>query len=520
MSSFDITLINYRCFAADRPVTLQMRPGLTGLVGPNNSGKSTLVRVFFELRNLLQQFGDPGFIQRIARGEPHGIGINGVGDPLEIFYNRNTLPVRIELRIPGASLTQVSGFDVTLPREAPTSWSGALRVGPEYRECRNNRNYPTFEFPPGSAQNLDPSLLVGLAKELSQSIYFPVTRTAIGQAHGTAYDLQFGKGFIALWDSWKTGPSRFQNDAVQAVTDDIARLFGFRRLEIAATPDKEDLHVAIDGKSFKLRELGAGLAQFIIVLGNIATRKPTWVFIDEPEISLHPALQLDFLTTLASYGASGALFATHSLGLARSADRMFSVQKKENKALVSPFETTGSLAEFLGEMSFASYRELGYDSVLLVEGINDVKPIQQWLRLLDKDHNVVLLHLGGSQMIRPGREAELSEVLRLSEHVYALIDSEKPATDAPLSANRREFLSQCARLNIRAMATQRRALENYFPDRAVKAAFSPSYKALGEFQARSEVNPIWAKADNWRIAREMTGEELLATDVGEFLRTL
>jgi hypothetical protein len=65
--------------------------------------------------------------------------------------------------------------------------------------------------------------------------------------------------------------------------------------------------------------------------------------------------------------------------------------------------------------------------------------------------------------------------------------------------------------------TDLRALENYFPDRAVKAVLGDKYSALQPYQKLSDANPSWGKTENWRIASEMTKEELLATDVGKFL---
>jgi predicted ATP-dependent endonuclease of OLD family len=39
-----ITVRNYRCFG-DQGATFELRPGFTAFVGPNNSGKSILLRI-------------------------------------------------------------------------------------------------------------------------------------------------------------------------------------------------------------------------------------------------------------------------------------------------------------------------------------------------------------------------------------------------------------------------------------------------------------------------------------------
>ena len=52
MSVFRVTLKNYRCFEDSQPLTLEVGSGFTALVGPNNSGKSTFLKSFHELRQL------------------------------------------------------------------------------------------------------------------------------------------------------------------------------------------------------------------------------------------------------------------------------------------------------------------------------------------------------------------------------------------------------------------------------------------------------------------------------------
>jgi len=139
------------------------------------------------------------------------------------------------------------------------------------------------------------------------------------------------------------------------------------------------LQLMIDGKSYKQSEIGSGLIQFILVLVNAAVREPSHILIDEPELNLHPSLQVDFLTTLASYAEHGVLFATHNLGLARAvSDRVYSVRRVGRDGReVRDFTGTRALTEFLGELGFNAYQDLGFETVLLVEGPTDVTCVQQ-----------------------------------------------------------------------------------------------------------------------------------------------
>jgi energy-coupling factor transporter ATP-binding protein EcfA2 len=278
----------------------------------------------------------------------------------------------------------------------------------------------------------------------------------------------------------------------------------------------------IDGKSYKQSEIGSGLIQFILVLVNAAIRRPSYILIDEPELNLHPSLQVDFLTTLASYAEYGVLFATHNLGLARAvSDRVYSVRKVGRDGReVRDFTGTRALAEFLGELGFNAYQDLGFETVLLVEGPTDVTFVQQLLRLYGKEHKVVLLPLGGSSMINASCEMQLAEITRISSKVYGLIDSERTQAGGAIGTDRQSFVDTCTKLKIPCHVLERRATENYLPEHAIRKVKSDKHRALGHYELLKAASPAWGKEENWKIARFMTADDLKGTDLGTFLEQL
>ena len=255
-----------------------------------------------------------------------------------------------------------------------------------------------------------------------------------------------------------------------------------------------------------------------MALGNAATAAPTLILIDEPETNLHPALQVDFLLTLAQYATVGCLFSTHSVGLARSvAKPIFTIQKGSHGPVVRPFEATPSYTQFLGELSFSSFKDMGYDRILLVEGVNDVKAVQQLLRLFGKEHSTVILPLGGDQLVTGSREFELHELKRLSNNIFALVDSERHDVGALAAERRLRFEDVCKKVGFDVCLTQRRAIENYFPDYAVKAAFGSSFEQLAPYERLADHPNGWSKSDNWRIAHYVKKPDILVSDIGKFL---
>lgn len=162
---------------------------------------------------------------------------------------------------------------------------------------------------------------------------------------------------------------------------------------------------------------------------------------------------------------------------------------------------------------------MGFNKILLVEGPTEIKTIQQFLRKYRKDHEIVLLPLGGSSLINDSSELELIEIKRISDKISVLIDSERKSPNEELESKRQAFLDTCRRIGILPHALERRAIENYFSDRAVKLVKGSNFHKLQPYEKLADV-PGWSKAENWKIAREMTLDELEGTDLGVFIKNL
>jgi ABC-type cobalamin/Fe3+-siderophores transport system ATPase subunit len=527
----DITIKNYRCFPDSKPAHIRLRDGFTAFVGVNNSGKSTLLKMFFEFRDIFGHLlTEPAFVSNLQNTPAFGLPPS-VSDKKEFFHNGNDRDITIDLRLVNdlpdnehhkSVLIRIphntSTFRAFLPELDGITLADKLHLGENGKLTIERRSQPgQTTTRPGPGRSI--TALCEAMAIMQRCIYIGAFRNAINVGTKTDYfDIQIGQAFIQRWRQYKTGGTKQHNELAYRVTQNIEHIFGIGRLEINPTVDDQSLQLFIDGESFKLAELGAGIAQFIIVLANAAIRQPTFVLIDEPELNLHPSLQLDFLTSIGSFASNGVVFSTHNIGLARaSAERVYSVRKSDGQAEVRDLESTPNLAEFLGELSFSGYKELGYDKILLVEGPTEVKAVQQLLRLYRKDHKVVLLPLGGSSMINERSEAELQEVKRISSNVAALVDSERASASDDIPEDRKQFKKKCDEAGIDCHILDRRAFENYFPDHAIKKALGEKYAALRDFDVLKDAKQPWGKRDNWRIAREMLVADLDKTDLGKFL---
>ena len=137
----------------------------------------------------------------------------------------------------------------------------------------------------------------------------------------------------------------------------------------------------------------------------------------------------------------------------------------------------------MGELSSSQFHELGFNKLLLCEGVTEVKTLRQILRHWKLDASVMLVPRGGALLIDSKRQDGLSEFKRFGGEVFVLVDSERDS-DEPSKAGRNKFIEQCEKLFGKGHSMQKsyRATENYFKAEAIsKAMRSDQYKLLETF---------------------------------------
>ena len=506
MADFDVTIKNYRCFEDARPASIRIGKGLTALIGPNHVGKSALLRLFYELRNVWSWSRERVEYLSSGRNDAAKLSLLGLGDPSEVFCDANERGIELELRV---------GQPYSTPEAVP--YMERIKLSCERGEVASSWVCePSFNRSDEEVL-ADGSAMESILKDLHSAMYIGPFRNALSDGAGEYYDMAVGPSSVEAWRSWKTGDNKAKVRAIEAVTQDIREVFGLEKLEINASSDGRSFQVLLNGRPYKLRELGSGLAQFIVVLANAAMKRPSYIFIDEPEQGLHPGLQAHFLQKLAGYATEGVVFATNAIGLARLvADKVYSLQHRRGLIAVKSMADTPTYPQLAGELGFAMLRDAGYDHILLVEGVGEVRSFLHFLRLFGKERKVMLLPLGSLNLAK-GAEEGLAELRRYAKSISVFADSERTSFSGAAVPERQELEDICKRLDIRVGLTALRGIENYFPDNAIKAELGPKYSTLGPFGSPKNG---WVKANNWRIARHMTRSDLQGTDLGQFLEAL
>ena len=174
--------------------------------------------------------------------------------------------------------------------------------------------------------------------------------------------------------------------------------------------------------------------------------------------------------------------------------------------------------EMLGEMSFSYWNEVGCDGVLFVEGPHDVRVISEWLRILGQGDRWAVLPLGGSTTINAAGVDAIVQVKKVHVKVAVIIDSELDEQNGPLQQKRKEFVDGCEAANLNCYSTELRSTDNYLSDAAIKKVVGPNGNALLPYEKLA--NHGWGKPQSQKIAASMTRDEILATDLGQFLGSL
>src|SRR5438105_8609090 len=112
-----------------------------------------------------------------------------------------------------------------------------------------------------------------VAGALSDTLYIGPYRNVVSAVTDEYFDLKVGYAFVGLWKELQTGRTKADRDTAHRIVDALKRVFEFSDLQITASSDSQALLVSIDGRSYELSDVGAGLAQFIISLTYAATKK-------------------------------------------------------------------------------------------------------------------------------------------------------------------------------------------------------------------------------------------------------
>ncbi|MCC6816166.1 MAG: AAA family ATPase [Saprospiraceae bacterium] len=496
-----IKLWNYRNININYPIELKIQEGVTFILGINNAGKSNILKFFYDLRHV---FGN-----LLINNDKIQFHVNTSIFLDEIINRNNNLPF-VKIEITNEYYFLKFKIKPYLGHEKHTNtW---LIEGDINEEYINNSNYHSF---------------IKEVKELFASfIYVPSNRVDFGNA-GNNYDLLMGNSFIGQWNNWANGRNAEKREKIQILISELGELFNVQNFNITVNDDRSSLLIRFDGKDYLLNSVGSGISQFIFVLGNVLFKQPNLILIDEPEISLHPKLQITFVRLL-SKRCKALIASTHSIGLARSTgDFIYSLTLQNNAPRLSLYgeHYEPTLAQSLSEMSYSQYVDIGGNNILLVEGRTDVKSYREILRKYNIEHKFIIFSIGGGNFIvnNPGLIAEeLKELTRFNANsISMIVDSHRISANDKISKELISLEKVCRELNISLFITCRHSTENYISQAAIDEIVGNGILVLGKYENfnKRTNEDTWDKNLNWKMFEKMKQSDFNGTELDEFINS-
>jgi ABC-type cobalamin/Fe3+-siderophores transport system ATPase subunit len=533
--NLEITVKNYRCFNETQPAMLRFHRGTTALIGTNNAGKSTLLRMFYELRPMFELLASSptAWLKLLNESLPAPPPLD-VEDRTDIFHRHAAGDIVLRIRILDCDYSRsapdphpyvVPGeIDLVLSRK---NFQLRARLDGErgrFQLTEATSSHARFTGGESALVTASWPVVRDLFADLADTFYIgPYRALRPMSSSERSYDLHLGGTYVEEMLHQQEARKADYEAGLRRLERDMKVIFQFESFKVSVIGTPAVLHFEINGERHRMDELGSGVGQVFLILGQTYLRRPAYLFIDEPECHLHPSIQADFVTALNGYSRKALFLATHSMGLARTAgDRTYQVTRHPSKgySTIRRHKPEERLSEVLGEINFSVQQQAGCRKILLVEGPTEVKAIRQFLRHLGEDHQVVILPLGGSSMINGHRDDELVEIARICPDMYCLIDSEKPSAHSPLSPERRGFVQSCSKAGITCHVLEKRSLENYLTRDAIQKALGRGFRELGPYDDVKRRYAHWPKSDNWKVVQQMDARSIADTDLGTFLRAV
>lgn len=236
--------------------------------------------------------------------------------------------------------------------------------------------------------------------------------------------------------------------------------------------DKDVLNIKIGNKpQLEIYNLGDGLQTIITVLFPIFIGKDSerLIFIEEPEVHLHPLWQSKLLRALKQIPNQQYFITTHSNVLINDPETKLFFVKQENESMsVKNIKLDTDKLLLIQELGYKQSDLLQANYILWVEGPSDKIYLKYWLEKLAphlvEGINYVILFFGGSSykhLLHESEVLDLSFIKTINQNFGIVLDSDKDSKKALLKKDKKNIEKHFVENNLFCWITEYREIENY-----------------------------------------------------------
>jgi AAA domain, putative AbiEii toxin, Type IV TA system len=538
---------------------------LNVIVGPNNAGKSNVLRV---IRALVPVFPNLGFQDQQMLFRPDFLGGFGPLDwptgTQEVFTSLGfgLVPGRerwnkfVEL---GAARQSLSVTDVTksavelygidgmiwIDAERPNNggsvtFSQMVQKSVERfdQATRNSSDQggrvpealSTFAWEPNHdapETNRAERLVMGVLSHAIPGTTIPVA--FIGASRGLDPNRRNVEGFgdLVVWLRAHQNPPYLERDLklpkFLALNDFVSSV-----LEVAAElhvpVDGNEIEVTMNGRTLPITELGSGVEQTIYLALRCTQASQTLVLIEEPETHLHPHLLLQLTRYLLEKTDNQYVVTTHSAALLdHPGATLFSVTMEDGWSGLHTLRLARERHDALHAIGYRPSDLVHANCVIWVEGPSDRIYVKWWLACADpslvEGIDFQIMFYGGrllshltvtdkSSNENSSREVtDFIELQQLNRKFAIIIDSDRTKPGAAINNTKLRLKAACEEQGGTVWVTTGREVENYLDSSALRSVVNhlhPSKPLPMKWTAYTSFRPTKGNYDKIAVARLLT----------------
>ncbi|GHU32281.1 hypothetical protein AGMMS50256_22120 [Betaproteobacteria bacterium] len=311
-------------------------------------------------------------------------------------------------------------------------------------------------------------------------------------------------------------------EKLEAIQRFVRIITGVKNATIEVPFKRDRLLVHMEGKTLPLAALGTGIHEIIMLAAFCTLAENQIVCLEEPEIHLHPLLQRKLICYLHTETSNQYFIATHSSVMLDAVPAaVFSVTQSDGFTRIRLTSTPNDKFEICRALGYQASDLLQCNAIIWVEGPSDRIYLLHWIKAIAIDLvegiDFSIMFYGGRLLSHlSATDEDVNEFIslrRLNRNVAVIIDSDKKNRNVRINDTKRRIRDELSDGCV--WVTAGREVENYIPASLAKVALEKvcgkRIKNLGNMSQYGhmlkyvDTNDKDQTADKIKVAQEIAG---------------